>query len=107
MSVVIKGRAKLRGPSRCVPRRFKAIVTGRRIARVRFYVDGKLASTLTRPNGTNATYQRVIDASKYPAGKHRVVAKIKFLASSQTKEATQTITFSRCARAVKTVKFTG
>ena len=27
------------------------MVTGRQIARVRFYVDGKLVSTRTRPNG--------------------------------------------------------
>jgi hypothetical protein len=90
-----------------VPRSFKARVNGRRIARVRFYVDGKLVSTLTRPNGASSTYQRVIDPAKFGSGKHSVVARINFRAASQTRQVTRSITFTRCARAVKAVNFTG
>ena len=74
---------------------------------MRFYVDGKLVSTVTRPNGPGLSYQRVIDPAKFARGKHRVVAKVKFLASSQTREVTRTFTFTRCARAVRAVQFTG
>jgi hypothetical protein len=104
---VIPGRAILHGPTKCVPRRFKAFVTGRRIARVRFYVDGKLVSEVTRPNGPGLSYQRVINPAKFSDGKHRVVAKVKFLASAQTREVTRSFTFTRCASAAKAVRFTG
>ncbi len=103
----ITGRAVLHGPKQCVPRKFTAMVTGRRIARVRFYVDGKLVSTLTRPNGAGSTYRKLINPATYGRGKHRVVARVKFLASSNTRQVTRTFTFSRCARATRAVNFTG
>ena len=40
------GRARLRGPSGCVYRAFRARVHGRRIASVRFYVDGRLVKRI-------------------------------------------------------------
>ena len=36
-----RGRARLRGPSGCVYRPFRAVVTGRQIRRVTFFVDGR------------------------------------------------------------------
>ena len=63
------GAARLRGPTKCVARKFHAMVTGRQIARVRFYVDGKLVSTRTRPNGPGMSYRYRVDPAKYPAAR--------------------------------------
>ena len=105
---LVRGRAVLHGPTKCVGTSFKARVTGRRIARVRFYVDGKLVSTLTRANGPNSTWQRLINPNQFGSGKHQVVARVNFVAASQTRQVTRTFTFTRCARAARApVTFTG
>ena len=104
---LVRGRAVLHGPTKCVGSSFKARVTGRRITRVRFYVDGKLVSTLTRANAPNSTWQRLINPNKFGSGKHQVVARVNFAAASQTRQVTRSFSFTRCARAVRDVNFTG
>ncbi len=50
-AAAVSPSARLLRPTRCASRPFTATVIGRRIARVRFYVDGKLVATLRRANG--------------------------------------------------------
>ena len=101
------GAARLRGPTRCVARKFHAMVLGRQIARVRFYIDGKLVSTRTRANGPGGSFRLQVDPAKYGAGKHRVVARITFRASANTSSSTRTFTFRRCSRSAVAPGFTG
>ncbi len=101
------GTARLRGPSRCVSRTFTATVTGTKIARVRFYVDGRLKSTLTRANASNGRFVLRVSPASYRASKHRIVARIQFTAASQTAQRTQSLPFQRCGRAVAAPVFTG
>jgi hypothetical protein len=98
----------LRQPKRCVPGKFKAMVIGKHIARVRFHLDGKRLGTVTKPNGPGKTFVWVIDPTKYGPGEHRVVARVTFRASAHTKAKVRTITFSGCARrATESATFTG
>ena len=46
---VVKGTARLSGPSGCVKKAFDATVRGRRIAKVTFYVDGSKRATMQAP----------------------------------------------------------
>jgi hypothetical protein len=102
------GRATLRQPTRCVPGKFKAMVIGKQIARVRFYLDGRSLGTVTQANGPGGTFVRVIDPKRYSPGRHRVVARVMFKAAAQTKSKVRTITFSGCARrASESARFTG
>ncbi|MEA2220073.1 MAG: trimeric autotransporter adhesin [Solirubrobacteraceae bacterium] len=101
------GAARLSGPTKCVAKRFNAMVLGRQIARVRFYVDGKLVATKTSPNGPGNSYRTSIDPSLFGAGKHRVVARIQFRAAARTAMQTKTFTFRRCDRAAVAPIFTG
>lgn len=101
-------RATLRGPTRCVPRAFKAIVIGRQIARVRFFLDGKLVATVTKANGPGGSFVRSFDPRKLSPGAHRVIARISFVASARTMSKVRTITFRGCARrATESARFTG
>ena len=88
-------------------RKFHATVTGRQIARVRFYVDGKLVSTKTRANGPGNSYRYQVDPAKYSGGTHRVVARITFRAAARTAATTKTFTFRRCGRSAVAPGFTG
>jgi hypothetical protein len=102
------GSATLRGPKRCVPGKFRAMVIGKQIARVRFHLDGKPLGTVAKPNGPGKTFVWVIDPRKYAPGTHRVVARVTFRPSARTKAKVRTITFSGCARrATEAASFTG
>jgi uncharacterized repeat protein (TIGR01451 family) len=101
---VASGRAHLRGPSGCVETAFRARVKGRSIASVAFYVDGKL---LKRISGRRATYSIKIKPRSYGFGRHRVVARVRFVAASGTTARTLRLTFRRCAKGVVAPRFTG
>ena len=101
---VASGRAQLRGPSGCVHTAFRARVTGRSIASVTFYVDGKL---IKRIGGKRATYAIKVKPRHYGFGRHRVVARVRFLAASGTAPRTLRLTFRRCAQDEIAPRFTG
>jgi hypothetical protein len=101
------GAARLSGPTRCVAKTFNATVVGRQIARVRFYVDGKLASTRTTANGPGNSFRLAVDPATYGTGQHRVVARIQFRAAARTSMQTKTFTFRRCDRSAVAPGFTG
>lgn len=100
----LSGRARLRGPSGCVKTAFRARVTGRSIASVSFFVDGKLVKKIT---GARTTYSVKIRPSALGFGRHKVVAKVTFTAASGTKSRRLPLTFQRCARQSVAPRFTG
>jgi hypothetical protein len=101
---IISGRARLRGPSGCVYQAFTARVRGRRIARVRFYVDGRLIKTI---NGRRGSYRVKVRPRGLGIGIHRVTARVRFVAAARTPARTLRLSFRRCARQTVTPRFTG
>jgi hypothetical protein len=107
-AVVRPGSAKLSVPSGC--RRTGAVaatVSGRRIVKVTFYVDGKKVKTLTKANGKNGTWVLPLNVKRLSFGAHRVRVSVQFAKSSQTKVKTLRVSFDRCHAAAATPKFTG
>jgi hypothetical protein len=102
------GSAKLRGPSGC-PRTgtVAATVSGRRIVKVTFYVDGRKVKTLTKANGKGGAWKLPLNIKRLAYGTHRVRATVQFAKSSQTKVKTLRFSFDRCHAAAAQPKFTG
>jgi hypothetical protein len=98
------GRARLRGPSGCVKRAFRATVRGRSIASVAFYVDGKLVKRFSR---RGSSFSIKVKPQRYGLGRHRIVARVRFSADSGTRARRLPLTFRRCARQVVEPRFTG
>src|SRR5436190_5193413 len=102
------GSAKLASSSPCATSNvIVARVTGKRIARVTFSVEGRRVKTLERPNrgGKWVLSTRVRGLPKH--GPYRVKARVEFAASSQTKPKTLRILVSRCRSGALRPKFTG
>ena len=71
------GSATLRGPSGCpTTSAVAATVTGRRIVKVTFYVDGKKVKTLTQPNKSGGRWVLPMNVKRFAFGSHRVQARI-------------------------------
>ncbi len=102
------GSAKLSGPSGCpTTNAIAATVTGRRIVKVTFYVDGKKVKTLTKANGKGGRWVLPLNVRRLAFGAHRVQATVQFAKSSQTKAKTLRLSFDRCHAAAAKPKFTG
>jgi hypothetical protein len=101
------GSARLSGPSGC-PRTsaVAATVSGRRIVKVTFYVDGKKVKTLTKAN-RNGRWVLPMNVKRFAFGTHRVRVVVQFAKSSQTKAKTLRLSFNRCRPAVVRPQFTG
>jgi Prealbumin-like fold domain len=105
---VVPGSAKMKGPRVCTrSNAVAATVTGKRIVKVTFYVDGRRVKTLTKPNGKGGAFKLPINVRKLGYGSHRLIAKVQFAKSSGTKARTLRLSFSRCASAAAQPKFTG
>jgi len=104
---VVRGTARLRGPSGCVRGPFRATVRGSRIARVTFFVDGKRFRRITAPNGEGSRFSVRINPRGRGFGVHRVTARVQFAAGAQTKTRTLRLSFQRCKRQVVRPRFTG
>ena len=103
---VVKGTARLSGPSGCVKKAFHAIVRGRRIAKVTFYVDGhKEATRKARPG--QRTFRYKVRPNGLSRGVHRLTARVRFVPASETKSRTLRLTFQRCKRQDAAPRFTG
>jgi hypothetical protein len=101
---IASGTARLRGPSGCVKQAFRAKVSGRSIASVAFYVDGRLVKVF---NGKRSVYSIKVKPGRYGFGRHRVVARVRFVAESGTKARRLPLTFRRCAQGAVAPRFTG
>ena len=101
------GSAKLSGPSGCpTTSAVAASVSGRRIVKVTFYVDGKKVKTLTKAN-RNGRWVLPMNVKRFAFGTHRVRVTVQFAKSSQTKAKTLRLSFNRCHPAVVKPQFTG
>ncbi len=101
------GSARLSGPKGCpTTSAVAASVSGRRIVKVTFYVDGKKVKTLTKAN-RNGRWVLPMNVKRFAFGTHRVRVTVQFAKSSQTKAKTLRLSFNRCHSAVVTPKFTG
>jgi hypothetical protein len=102
------GSARLRGPSGCpTTSAVAATVTGRRIVKVTYYVDGRRVKTLTKANASGGRWVLPMNVKRFAFGTHRVQARIQFARSSQTSSRTLRLSFNRCRPAIVTPKFTG
>ncbi|MEA2195652.1 MAG: hypothetical protein QOG42_2112, partial [Solirubrobacteraceae bacterium] len=100
------GSARISGPTGCVAVAFNAIVTGKRIRRVTFYLDGKRVRSLTRPN-SGTRYALKVNPGSLSPGTHRVLAVTSFTPASKTSQRTLRLVFQRCARRAVAPRFTG
>jgi hypothetical protein len=101
------GSAKLSGPRGCPTTNVvAATVTGKRIVKVTFYVDGKKVKTLTRAN-KGSRWVLPLNVRHLAYGSHRVRAKVQFAKSSTTQTKTMRLSFSRCGAAAAQPQFTG
>jgi hypothetical protein len=96
-------RAKLLAPSGCLSRTFSARVRGAGIASVVFILDGRKVKTVR----TKAGFVARINPARLSIGVHRLVATIKFSASSHAKSRTLRSSFQRCAKRLVSPRFTG
>jgi uncharacterized repeat protein (TIGR01451 family) len=103
---LLPGSARLRGPAGCLaggPK--KLVVTGRRIARVRFFLDGKLVATKTKRD-SKGRFTYTVNRKNLRTGLHTVVVRISYLPDTTGGARTFRRTFAKCARALKPA-FTG
>jgi hypothetical protein len=107
-NIVSPGSARLQGVRGCAaglrPARFT--VSGSRIARVTFYLDGKKVKTLTRRN-VKGGYRLTLSVRRLRPGAHRVEARVTFTAASKSAPKRFRMSFDRCAAPKVSPKFTG
>jgi hypothetical protein len=97
--------ARLRGPTGCVARPFRARVSGRQIAHVTFFVDATRRQTIkTKPGQT--VFSLRVDPRRQNTGKHRITAKVRFTTNSAAKARTLRLVYHRC-NTPKRPRFTG
>ena len=101
---IASGLARLRGPSGYVKTAFRARVSGRSIASVAFFVDGKLVK---RINQQRSSYSVKVKPSRYGFGRHRVIARVRFVEGAGTPARRLPLTFRRCAQGAVAPRFTG
>ena len=94
----------LRGPGGCVRQAFRARVSGRSIAAVAFYVDGKLVKNMT---GERAVYRLKVRPGRFGFGRHKLIARVTFATGSGTQARRLPLTFRRCAQDAVAPRFTG
>ena len=97
--------ARLRGPSGCVTKPFRATVRGSRISRVTFYRDGKRIRRIDAKRGQRAFSVKVRAAGAQ--GVHRITAKVRFKAGSRPRTRTLRLSYQRCRKQVVQPRFTG
>jgi archaellum component FlaG (FlaF/FlaG flagellin family) len=91
--------ARLRGPSGCAPVIGRFVVTGARIQKVRFTLDGHRAKTVTKAD-KRGRYVYSVRRKGLRTGVHRVKAQITFLPGSTLKTKTLRMASSRCRAAI-------
>ena len=101
---IVSGIARLNGPSGCVKQAFRARVSGRSIASVGFYMDGKLLKNIA---AQRAVYSAKIKPGRLGFGRHKIIARVTFVTGSATSGRTLAMTFRRCAKAAAAPTFTG
>jgi len=105
--IIQPGTAKLSGRIGCtVGSTYKATVSGKRIASVTFYIDGKKKKTVSKAD-SKGRYTYTLNPTKLKYGSHRVRVVVKFQNSTAPASRELKLTFTRCApKKIKPV-FTG
>jgi hypothetical protein len=98
--------ARMSGPRRCVGGPFSARVSGREIARVTFFVDGKRRRAV-RATGGRTVFSLRVDPLGQNLGVHHITAEVRFTADSGAKTRTLRLVYRRCSKAAVTPRFTG
>jgi uncharacterized repeat protein (TIGR01451 family) len=106
-AVVDPGAARVSGPSKCVSKAFTSRVTGKRIKKVVWTIDGKKVKTFTSKTGEARQTSLKVNPNKYGKGVHRLQARITFASNSGTAARTLRLTFQQCAKQIIAPKFTG
>ena len=100
------GTARISGPSGPVGGPFDVTVTGRAIAEVTFFVDGKRIKTVRAAPGRRKFTVRV-NPRRQSRGVHRVTARVRFTPRSRTRITTRRVTYRRPGPAPRAPRFTG
>jgi hypothetical protein len=98
--------ARLSGPTGCVDRSFAVRVSGRMIAKVAFFVDGKWRQTVSAKPGRTVFSLR-INPRVQNVERHRITAKVRFTTDSAAKPRALRLVYLRCAHATARARFTG
>ena len=100
--------APLSGPRahRCVRGPFRARVSGRKIAQVTFFVDGKRRRTVKATRGRTVFSLRLNPLAQ-SLRVHRITAKIRFTPRSGAKARRLRLVYQRCSTAAVRPRFTG
>ena len=111
-NIVSPGSARFAGARGCAASRKPArfTVSGKRIARVTFFLDGKRVKTLRKPNVKGGRFRLTLSTRqlrKLHPGAHRVEARVTFTAKSKTAPKRFRMSFDRCAAPKVQPKFTG
>lgn len=91
--VSVRG-AELRGTTGCTASTATAVVDGRQVKRVMFYVDGKAVRYLHRRSDGRYTLRHPV--AQLSAGTHHLRARVRFTRSSGLKPVSLQLTFTRC-----------
>ena len=67
-------------------------------------MDGKLVKTINRQR---ASYSIKVKPNRYGFGRHRVIARVRFVEGSGTSARRLPLTFRRCAQGAVAPRFTG
>jgi len=84
---------------------FRVTVTGRRIAKVEFYVDGKRVSTVRAKEGRK-NFTVTVNPRRQSGRVHRVTARVTYKPGSRTRTTTRRVTYRRLT-APRPPQFTG
>jgi hypothetical protein len=101
-----RGGALLSGPSAPVRGPFNVTVTGRDIASVTFYVDGKRRSTVKAKPGRRR-FTLKIDPRRQSRRVHRVTARVTYTPASGKTTTTRRVTYRRPPAVAGPPRFTG
>jgi hypothetical protein len=97
--VIVAGRSAIHGPSSCVKKAFTVRITGRKIAKVTFRIDGRTVKSQGRKLRVNP--------GRYGSGMHRVEARVRYTAASGTGSRTHRFVFQKCAQQAVQPNFAG
>ena len=103
----VAGTARLVGTSRCVRSSFRVQVRGTKIAQVSFYVDGRLRTRIAGRPGRTVFSTRIRAPRRTDTRVHRLTARVRFDAASETPARTLRLAYQRCPRAAARPAFTG
>jgi hypothetical protein len=97
----VRGAATVRGPRGCQTGTVLTRVNGRNIAKVRFFRDGRLVRTLTRPN-LGSGYVLRTQVGRLGVGDHVVRARVVFVPGATPTARTLVHRFANCRSSVVT-----